>query len=80
MTEVEAEPLPDMSADVTGGTLRISPDGSVVAELLTSPVTSQGMAYQPGDYFVWVRGARIYYTTAERNPEIKDWPRLGVVQ
>jgi hypothetical protein len=66
--------------DPTHGRLRISPDGGVVAEELIGQVTSQGVTYQAGDYFVWVRGQRIYYTTAERNPEIASWPKLGVMQ
>lgn len=64
--------------DPTFGTLYISPDGAVVAEELTGQVTSQGVTYKAGDYFVWVRGQRVYYTTKERNPEIASWPKLGV--
>lgn len=67
-------------ADPTGGLLRISPDGRCVAEELTAQATSQGQTYQPGDYFVWVRGARIYYTTPQMNPEIADWPKLKVAE
>lgn len=67
-------------SDPTGGVLRISPDGLVVAEELTAQATSQGVTYQPGDYFMWVRGARIYYTTPTMNPEVAGWPKLGVVQ
>jgi hypothetical protein len=66
--------------DPTAGLLRISPDGRVVVEELTVQATSQGQTYKPGDYFVWVRGARIYYTTPQQNPEIADWPKLGVTQ
>ena len=66
--------------DPTFGTLRISPDGRIIAEELTTRVTSQGITYQPGDYLVLVRGARIYYTTPTMNPEIADWPKLGVAQ
>lgn len=66
--------------DPTGGVLRISPDGRCVAEELTGQVTSQGRTFVAGDYFVWVRGARIYYTTPQMNPEIADWPKLGVVE
>ncbi|GAS95454.1 uncharacterized protein RMCC_2420 [Mycolicibacterium canariasense] len=76
MTDINLHPPVD---DPTFGRLRISPDGAVVAEELVGQVTSQGTVYKPGDYFVWVRGQRIYYTTAEQNPEIASWPKLGVV-
>lgn len=66
--------------DPTFGLWRIRPDGLVLAEELDAPRTSQGVTYQPGDYFVIVRGARIYYTTAEMNPEIADWPKLKVAE
>lgn len=66
--------------DPTFGTLRISPDGAVIAEELTAQTTSQGKTYKPGDYFIYVRGARIYYTTPQQNPEIADWPKLKVAE
>lgn len=77
MTELKVAASSD---DPTGGLLRISPDGKVMAEELTAQVTSQGTTYQPGDYFVIVRGARIYYTTPQMNPEIADWPKLKVAE
>lgn len=77
MTEVNA-PVP--VADPTLGLLRISPDGLILAEELTAQATSQGVTYQPGDYFITVRGTRIYYTTPEMNPEIADWPKLKVAE
>lgn len=77
MTELKSASALD---DPTGGLLRISPDGRVIAETLTAQATSQGVTYKPGDYFVWVRGARIYYTTPEMNPEIADWPKLKVAE
>lgn len=66
--------------DPTFGRWRIRPDGLVLAEELDKTRTSEGITYQPGDYFVIVCGVRIYYTTNERNPEIADWPKLGVVK
>lgn len=56
--------------DPTGGRLRISPDGTVVAE--------QQINTTRGDWLVWVRGHNIYYTTRARNPEIAGWPLLCV--
>lgn len=66
--------------DPTFGLLRISPDGRVLAEELEVPVKCQGQVWQPGDYFVTVRGVRVYYTTAQMNPEIADWPKLKVAE
>lgn len=55
----------------TGDKLRISPDGLVVAdELVGNP---------RGDWFLYVRGVRIAYTTNEKNPEIASWPLLKAV-
>ena len=66
--------------DPTFGTLRISPDGTIIAEELIRQATVQGVTYYPGDYFVLVRGVRIYYTTPTMNPEIADWPKLKVAE
>lgn len=66
--------------DPTGGLLRISPDGRCIAEELAAPVTSQGRRWDAGDFYVTVRGARIYYTNLTMNPEIAGWPKLGVVE
>lgn len=77
MTELNLTPGVD---DPTRGRLRISPDGAVLAEELSGNAVSHGVTYGPGDFFLVVFGARIYYTTRERNPEIADWPKLGVVE